>query len=348
MLLALTDDVLFLLLDWAANPLEPAAAGALSATSQCLCSALRPAVVRLHQLVLDVAELCLKIHRTPAALRSARRFEGVNCGLVETDVRTMVHLFRSGAVKLEHLDVGLNALDLSPTLLSLGCCANESRFVTSIGRLRSLSFNGNMIGDIESFAVAPAAFHFLLMRGLTALDLQSTCIGDAGISTLAGACARGGLSQLTGLTCAVADRPSCTLHLVLRQLCFGRLSHNGVGDMGLCALADACGGGALAQLQELFLDHNAICDTGMLALVEVFSRALALLKVLDLTFNTIGRVGCDALARKLSSGAMPNISSGCEELRGIRLLEPGASARPLIAALVEFIVAPRTQAIDQG
>ena len=205
-LLALTDDVLFLLMGWAADPLEPASAGALSATNQSLCSALRPAVVRLHQLVLDVSEMCLKTHLTPAELRSARRFDGVKCGLVETDVRTMVHLFRSGAVKLEHLDLGLNdlSLDLSPTLLSLGCCANESRFVSSVGRLRSLSLHGNTIRQIKSFAVAPAASPFDLVPGLTALDLQSTRIGDAGLSTLAGACARGGLSLLTGLTCAVA------------------------------------------------------------------------------------------------------------------------------------------------
>ena len=67
---------------------------------------------------------------------------------------------------------------------------------------------------------------------LAHLGLRSNRIGDAGVTSLADACAKGAMAQL-------------------KTLFLGR---NQVGDAGLTALANACAGGAMASLVRLFVD----------------------------------------------------------------------------------------------
>ena len=46
------------------------------------------------------------------------------------------------------------------------------------------------------------------------------------------------------------------------------LNNNLIGDAGVTALANACAGGAMAQLKELWLYKNKIGDAGMIKLSE--------------------------------------------------------------------------------
>ena len=69
-----------------------------------------------------------------------------------------------------------------------------------------------------------------------ALYISRNQIGDAGVTALAEACARGALSQCTELS----------------------LWGNQIGDAGITALADACGSGAMASLMTLFVNGGPL------------------------------------------------------------------------------------------
>jgi len=89
------------------------------------------------------------------------------------------------------------------------------------------------------FAMAPLAC-------LTLLNLRNNKIGDAGVESLAKACAGGAMAQLTYLS----------------------IGSNQIGNAGVTALADACARGALAQLTTLHLEYNKIGDAGVEALAK--------------------------------------------------------------------------------
>ena len=115
-------------------------------------------------------------------------------------------------------------------------------------------------------------------------DFDCKCVGDAGLTTLAAACANGALAQVTELY----------------------LDGNFIGNDGLTALADACAKGALAQVTELYLFENNIGDAGLTALADACAKgALASLK--DLWMDD-GPLGVDH----------PKLKAACEK-RGITL-----------------------------
>ena len=72
------------------------------------------------------------------------------------------------------------------------------------------------------------------------------------------------------------------------------------------ALCNALCNGALASLEWLSLNHNAIGDAGLQALADALSSGalLSLLK-LDLSMNKISDAGVSALADAVGSGALP-------------------------------------------
>jgi len=75
---------------------------------------------------------------------------------------------------------------------------------------------------------------------LTLLNLRNNKIGDAGVESLAKACAGGALAQLTYLS----------------------IGSNQIGNAGVTALADACARGALAQLTTLHLEYKGLRQWG--------------------------------------------------------------------------------------
>ena len=85
------------------------------------------------------------------------------------------------------------------------------------------------------------------MASLQLLWLQENAIGDAGMSALASACAKGALAQCT----------------------FIGLGGNQIGDVGLTALALACASGALDKVAFIHLDHSRATETGKKAMRDV-------------------------------------------------------------------------------
>ena len=148
------------------------------------------------------------------------------------------------------------------------------------------------------------------------LWLHSNKIGDPGLASLAGACARRSLPQLSQLwlTSNQIGDPGC---IALAEAC-GRgglpqltklwLGQNQIGDAGISALASACASGALASLQTLVLDWNAIGDSGLAALATACGNgSLPQLTKLWLADNQIGDAGISALASACASGALPQL-----------------------------------------
>jgi len=68
--------------------------------------------------------------------------------------------------------------------------------------------------------------------------------------------------------------------------------------------------GAMASLQELWLNSNQICDAGVKSLAESCAGgAMARLEILDLSRNQIGDAGLEALAKACAGGAMTNLTN---------------------------------------
>ena len=74
------------------------------------------------------------------------------------------------------------------------------------------------------------------MAQVTDLTLAGNQIGNAGLTSLASACASGALR--------------------LAQCTVLELAHNKIGDAGITALASALGSGALDHLKNLYLGNN--------------------------------------------------------------------------------------------
>ena len=86
------------------------------------------------------------------------------------------------------------------------------------------------------------------------------------------------------------------------------LYNNKIGDAGVTALAKACAGGALAQLETLSLRDNQIGDAGIEALAKACaSGALPQCTRLQLAGNQIGDAGIIALADACAMGAMAQL-----------------------------------------
>ena len=118
------------------------------------------------------------------------------------------------------------------------------------------------------------------------LVLNFKWIGDAGIQTLASACASGAMAQ-----CQELD-----------------LSDNEIGSAGVEAFASACASGAMAHLLKLYLYNNNIGDAGVSALADVCaSGAMASLRELYLGANQIGDAGVEALAKAVAGGALAHL-----------------------------------------
>ena len=88
------------------------------------------------------------------------------------------------------------------------------------------------------------------------------------------------------------------------------LDRKSIGDLELTALAEACTGGALAQLKELQLSRNPIGNEGASALAKaIASGALAHLAFLNLCSNRIGSSGVSALAGSFASRALAQLET---------------------------------------
>ena len=88
-----------------------------------------------------------------------------------------------------------------------------------------------------------------------------------------------------------------------------RLSGNRIGDEGLRALADAVEKhGALPEIEQLHVNINVVGDTGVRSIASAAeARAFAKLRILNLQHNPVGEDGVAALvgALEVDKGVLP-------------------------------------------
>lgn len=193
-----------------------------------------------------------------------------------------------------------------PSLTALHLCNNKigdtgcSVLVAAARRglvhLTDLGIGKNNIGDFGIEAVASAcakgAFSYLKF-----LDISDNHIGSAGCSALASACAAGALVSLCHLKLArnlFGDAGCTALALTLARMKTLDLDGNAITDAGCKALASAWHSVKLRNqlcLEEFVISDNQICSDGCKDLIsECASKTL---KVLDLSGNMIGDLGCE-------------------------------------------------------
>ena len=79
-------------------------------------------------------------------------------------------------------------------------------------------------------------------------------------------------------------------------------------SVGMKALAEAIGKGAVPKIVFLNLRYNKIGDNGMMAFAEALGKgALPMLECLYLNNNNIGDEGANAFADALGNGALPRL-----------------------------------------
>ena len=108
------------------------------------------------------------------------------------------------------------------------------------------------------------------------------------------------------------------------------LTHNGIGDAGAMALADALEASPAPALQELVLWHNDIGEAGARALARGLLAPTSKLRALRLWSNAVGDGGAAALAEAVRRGG------SLAALRTLDLADNGvgdAGAKALAAAL---------------
>jgi hypothetical protein len=108
------------------------------------------------------------------------------------------------------------------------------------------------------------------------------------------------------------------------------LTHNGIGDGGAMALADALEASPAPALQELVLWHNDIGEAGGRALARGLQSPTSKLRALRLWSNAVGDGGAAALAEAVRRGG------SLAALRTLDLADNGvgdAGAKALAAAL---------------
>lgn len=90
---------------------------------------------------------------------------------------------------------------------------------------------------------------------------------------------------------------------------FVDLTRNGIGDGGVAALADAIRGGALPQLQTLYLYNNRVGSAGLTALVDALCASGCRLEKLYVDNNQVGEAGVAALVRAVEGGHLRSLRS---------------------------------------
>jgi hypothetical protein len=187
------------------------------------------------------------------------------------------------------------------------------------GQLRELKVHGNSFGDTGMIALVGAIGAIEPLKELWLGGNRR--IGDAGVEALASACAGGAMAKLEKLL----------------------LDDNQIGDAGVSALVKACDTpGAMAQLKELFLFGNKITDKGCSELARACEGgAMANLEKLWL-FQKLGPIGIDGVAAL----DIDRARKARPQLR-VRLTDPRMKSKILWQKMAHDLTDPESQAKAQ-
>ena len=101
------------------------------------------------------------------------------------------------------------------------------------------------------------------------------------------------------------------------------LAHNGFGDRGAIAFADALSRGAAPNLRVLLLGFNSIGPDGMRALMQALMHTDV--EHLDVGCNVIGASGAKAIAEMINSTRLKSLNLACNNI-GLRGERSGLTA----------------------
>jgi Ran GTPase-activating protein (RanGAP) involved in mRNA processing and transport len=184
------------------------------------------------------------------------------------------------------------------------------------------------------------------VSSLVTLEIGHNSLGAQGVESLAQAMLSGNLSELEALDLSgnnMKDAGAVSIGRVLESGCVSKLKAlnmyaNSIRDEGACAVARGLNAGKVPNLETLRIWNNEITGVGMSTLVEVlgntpvltnfdvshnklgnegmelFSQAVIAgrplsLKMLDARSTGITDAGAGSLARALTSGKLPNLTT---------------------------------------
>lgn len=265
-----------------------------AATLRRACPSLRSAAVELKL----AAETCSQALTALPSGGCAKRLS-VRAFRTEAQVRQFCEWLARQTDTVVFLDLAFESSNGGAIPFRAAGCEALAPALASHPHLLSLALPNNSLGAAGAQALAAALAN--PNCALTALDLSSCDLGDAGAAHLGPALAEN------------------------RALASLNLRSNGIGDRGAEVLASVL---ALnASLQHLLLDRNAIGDAGAAALARVIFRNVTV-QTVSLGHNSLSDAGAEGFARALSRPRPPSSAGGLRtlNLHSTRLGQCGAAA----------------------
>eukprot|EP00967_Tisochrysis_lutea_P114641 scaffold182866_cov33-Tisochrysis_lutea.AAC.2 len=252
-----------------------------------LCALLRSSSISEMNLIRNTFSAATALELAKTAVQSGRAvifcsgLSGLNAdatvaSLVSSDLSDPDGVLLAGTLHMRGAMPNITELRLHDNLLGDSTASALADVIASgvLPSLLTLTLNCNCIGD-EGFA----AFANLMRPGsalsrLESLGLRQNLLSDHSMAALANCLGDGAMPALQqlllGNNALTADgiiQLAATLKegkslTALRVL---ELQKNNIGDAGAEALAQAIAGGALPQLRELYLFHNALTMAGEIA-----------------------------------------------------------------------------------
>ena len=235
---------------------------------------------------LDISYTNIRCKAIVSMLQHCVNLEELNVACNSMDNDDAIALaFALKVCDLQKLDISYNDIGTEAIADVLNHCCH----------LKKLIISHNNIDEKGAISIARFLCHTQCLRKL---DISYNDIGTSA-STIAEA-----LNQCSQLEELIVSQNN--LHRVSRSFChFAQslrkldISHNNIGDDGAKGIAE--GLHHCTQLEELIVSHNSFRENGACSLASSICHYTQCLRKLDISYNSIGNVGANAIADALSS-----------------------------------------------